>query len=295
MEPTYKLSELLRKKRPVPRKLNIYKEVDPKGVNLTQPPNATDPNAYMIKLSATRTPERSRPNPVLNFSHIPEIRPLGKENRSSSVSRKDERAASVKRNMRDRQHNFSWLNEKSIATDIQEIEHKRPDLANKFQIYLSSDRKNAHKRNLSSKRVINGAKPIRRLNSSCVETRQRVPSQERRIGHIHKNSSLLNNSLMLDEPGNISRDQSYLKELLDEDTSYASEANGAGMSLSPHKIEESYIDYSNGMILNNSRQTINRNYYHEEDQEHKERQKRSPLYDKGKQLFREKKYEEGIT
>lgn len=291
MEPTYKLSELLKKKRPVPRKLNIYKEVDTKGVNLNQSQNPPDSNAYTIKLSATRTPERSRPNPVLNFSHIPEIRPLGKENRSSSVSRKEERAASVKRNMRDRQHNYSWLNEKSIATDIQEIEHKRTDLANKFQIYLSSDRKNAHKRNLSSKRVINGvpSKPYRRLNSSCAETRQRVPSQERKIGHIHKNSSLLNNSLMLDEPGNISRDQSYLKELLDEDTSYASEANGAGMSLSPHKIEESYIDHSNGMILNNSRQTISRNYYHEEDK------KKSPLYDKGKQLFREKKYEEGIT
>ena len=287
MDSSQKMNEILKKKRPVPRKFNTFKDFDAslfKGPN-SNIHNVPDLSTYINKFSVAKTPERTRANPSLNYSHIPEIRPLGKENRSSSVSRKDERSASVKRNMRDRSHNYSMLNEKSLAVDMQEVEHKRAELAGRLQVYLSSDRKSSHKRNLSSKRTGNIAPPnqYKRLNSSFVETRQRALSQDKRPVHFHKNSSLLNNSMMFDEPGNISRDQSYLKELLDEDTTHAHDLSGVNYQhfISPNKNDETYDE-------NYHQQTVsitNQNPAYDEslefgDKKGKAVDRNTPLYDK---------------
>ena len=286
MEPTYKMSELLKKKRPVPRKFNTYKDFDAslfKGQS-GQIPNVPDLSTYINKYIVSKTPERTRPNSILNYSHIPEIKPSGKENRSFSLSKKEERASSVKRNMRDRQHNYSMLNDKPLAVDMSEIDQKRAELTNKFQVYLSSDRKSGHKRNLSSKRTTNAPTQYRRLNSSYVETRQRALSQDKRSAHTHKNSSLLNNSLMLDEPGNISRDQSYLKELLEEDTSHVIDAHAGGLNMSPTKLEEIYEDNLHGVNITNHE--FSRNYPYDDSAELQEKNragnydKNAPLYDK---------------
>lgn len=297
MESTNKMTELLKKKRPVPRKFNTYKEFDAslfKGLN-TNLYNTPDPNNYINRLSFTKTPERSRPIVNLNYSHIQDFKSLGKENRSSSVSKKEERSLSVKGN-RDRQHNYSMLNDKPLVIDIPEKEYKRPETSatNKYQVYLSSDRKNAHRRNLSSKKVINGGQTYKRLNSSFAETRQRVPSQDRKIGHTHKNSSLFNNSMLLDEPGNISRDQSYLKELLDDDTLQADEVNLGYNKGSPHRVEERIYDEHFNQILDNSKHGIAKNHLYEDSYEfsekndkHKQREQErtAPLYEKVKKTL----------
>ena len=282
MESAYKMTEHLRKKRPVPRKFNTYKEFDAtlfKGPS-SHLQNSSDVGSYIHKLSSTKTPERSRPNiPTGNYSFIPELIAQGKENRSSSVSKKEERSGSLKRNTRDKQNNYTWLNEKSFTVDIQGIEAKRPELA-KFQAYMSSDRNNVHKKNLSSKRTVAGNKQVRRLNSSCADARSRLPSQDRRPIHANKNSSFLNNSLLLDEPGNVSRDQSYLKELLEEDASHISDTNaGNYISASPNRMDETCDD-----SYNVSRHILK---VHEEDAREpydkhnmREREKPAPLYEK---------------
>lgn len=284
MDPTYKISDLLRKKRPVPRKFNTNKEFDAtlfKGItghsNIT--PNI---NAYINKLSFSRTPERSRPGVTLNYAHIPEIKPLNKEIRSSSVSKKEERTLSVKRSVKDRDPNISLVNERSFANDGHEHEHnKKPETLDKMQIYLGPEEvRNGHKRNLSSKRSISVTKNTRRLNSSCADSRQKIQLQEKRGSHAHKNSSVLNNSMMFDEPGNISRDQSYLNEFLEEDASRISDNNTKGaynISNSPTRRDESHNDLSSGSRIKVGR---SQQYENEESHKHKDSDKPAPLLEK---------------
>ena len=78
------------------------------------------------------------------------------------------------------------------------------------------EKKNPHKKTLLGQNLDTSTVGHRRHNSSVISHHSRLPSNDRKSSHaprsINMNNSLLNNSSMLDDAINYSKEYSYLKE-----------------------------------------------------------------------------------
>ena len=132
----------------------------------------------------------------------------------------------------------------------------------------------------SSSRAVSAGKNHRRTNSTQAPNPQRSFSNERTSNKINKTQNLLNNSSMIDETLNYSKDLSYYKENY-QDLSHISGIYGHIHGSNILKHEDLSMDYGNIMSP-------------DAEASFKQKANKNTFFEKGKALFKEKHYQSAL-
>jgi len=156
---------------------------------------------YTNRIIGLTSPGRRIKIPARNGTVIPEPPRSGKENRSASSNprRKTERTLGT-----------PVAGDRSLVMDMHEIENKHPELLQKIQIYMNNDPKTFSRRE-SSARTPSAQRGHRRF-ASQLSSQPRAKSNDRRSTIVSKNNSILNNTSLIEEHLNNSKESSYLRE-----------------------------------------------------------------------------------
>lgn len=141
-----------------------------------------------------------------------ESSPPGKENKSQSPKRK--RSTSTSKS-RPNNNNSSVLKGKALK-QVFNTTIRKPSPSKTPNVHDSFEKKTKvhHGKTRSGQNLETSGILHRRHNSSLVGQQSRVYSQERKSSHISRNmnNSMLNNSSLIEDPMNYSREYSYLKD-----------------------------------------------------------------------------------
>jgi hypothetical protein len=201
MDPTLRYLDIFHKRYRVPRhRTPSHRDTAENQTreSISKHPEYQDSKYANRIIGLTSPGRRTIKIPSRNESIVSDNAKSGKENRSVSVSVRSKQESAIKTVLQ---------NERVMMKDLHKMEQKHPDLMEKFQIYLGDSRS-------QSRRETPGRTPSaqkhRRLNSSALNSVQnRAKSNERNSNLISQNNSILNNSQLVEEYLNNSKDNSF--------------------------------------------------------------------------------------